>query len=148
MRRSETYISLLKDLDNTYDSTPGRHLVSALTHSVQTAQRALAANADREMVVCALLHDAFRLIAPETHGEAIAIALSDCISLERMLILVTHSEWQHDAIHGTNRHERYRSCNWYEDACRFGEWDASSFDVDEPAPNVENFRLMLEEVLD
>lgn len=151
-KRSNTFIALLEGLDSVYDSTPGRETVSTLTHSLQTAQRALMASyedeADRELVVCALLHDSFRLLAPESHGEAVAIALSDCISPNRVSILTTHSAWQYDAINGTNQHEKYKSCVWYEEACRFSEWDSASFDANKSVLSLDYFRRLIEEVVD
>lgn len=147
MKRSATFLQLLEGLADERDATPGRDDVSALTHSLQTADRAIMADADDELILCALVHDAFRVLSPTHHGEALALALSDRLSINRQAILESHSIWQGDLVHGREQHLRYQRQPWYAEACRFAEWDAASFDPGYETPDLKRFRSWLE-VLD
>jgi predicted HD phosphohydrolase len=126
--RGDLFLDLLSDLRSHRDSTPGREQVTGYVHSLQTATRARRDGADDELVAVALLHDVFHVLAPANHGLALATVLEDRLSDDRRVLLAQHSRWQHDVIHGTDTTSRFREAVWYADACRFGGWDAASFD--------------------
>jgi len=128
---------LLGDLDTHRDPNPARSAVTSLTHSRQTATRALRDGATSEWIAVALLHDVLHTIAPATHPEAIAILLADRLSADACAVLGSHGDFQHDAIHGTHVIDRYRGKGWYSAALRFAEWDRLSFDPLYPTCTVE-----------
>jgi predicted HD phosphohydrolase len=147
MKRSEQFCHLLEGLQDVYDSGD-RAAVDQYEHSLQVATRAVRAGADTEFVVVAMLHDVFRILAPATHGEAIAEALGDRLSTDRYHILAFHGVWQHDVVHGTNHTEDYKHESWYADACRLGQWDADSFDPTYPSLDISELMPFLEEFVD
>lgn len=124
--RSDLFLRLLADLRVVHDAGD-RGRVDQLEHSLQMATRADRAGADDELVVVALLHDVFRVLAPAAHGPALALALSDRLTRDRVEILAHHSAWQHDAVHGSEQVLEFHGESWWVDACRFGAWDAASF---------------------
>lgn len=145
--RADLFLNLLADLDDVYDSGD-RGSVSQLVHSRQVATRAEVDGADDELVMVALLHDAFRVIAPSSHGQAIAVALEDRITPERSAVLAHHSEWQHDELHHTMRSRVHRGQPWYADACKLAAYDSASFDPDYDAEPLQHFAARLRALLD
>jgi len=128
---------LLGDLDTHRDPNPARCVVTSLTHSQQTATRALRDGASSEWIAVALLHDVLHALAPATHPEAVAVLLADRLSADACAVLAVHGEFQHDAVHGTHRTDRHRDKGWYSAAVRFAEWDRLSFDPLYPTCTVE-----------
>jgi len=128
---------LLGDLDTHRDPNPARWGVTSLTHSRQTATRALRDGATSEWIAVALLHDVLHTLAPATHPEAVAVLLADRLSADACAVLACHGEFQHDQIHGTHRTDRHKQHGWYSAAVRFAEWDRLSFDPLYPACTVE-----------
>lgn len=140
MRRTNTYLILLMSLEHDRDRTSGRSEISAYEHSLQTAARARRDGADDEMIAVALLHDVLRNVAVTEHGPALALALSDRLTPARMEILRTHSDFQHDAIHGTDYAARLHGDeHWFTEAVRLALWDSMAFDPDYPTPPLEEF---------
>ena len=128
---------LLGDLDTVRDPNPARSAVTSLTHSRQTATRALRDGASSEWIAVALLHDVLHTLAPATHPEAVAVLLADRLSPDACAVLACHGEFQHDQIHGTHRTDRHLGKGWYSGATRFAHWDALSFDPLYPTCTVE-----------
>jgi len=128
---------LLGDLDTHRDPNPARNGVTCLTHSRQTATRALRDGASSEWIAAALLHDVLHTLAPATHPEAVAVLLADRLLPDAFSVLGSHGEFQHDQIHGTHATDRHRGKGWYPAAIRFAEWDRLSFDPLYPTLSVE-----------
>lgn len=145
--RSAYFLGLVNDLRHVHDAG-ARACVDQREHSVQCATRAVLDGADDEMVVVALLHDAFRVLAPATHGEALAEAIGDRLSPGRAEVLRHHSVWQHDAVHGTRRAEAFAGEAWYADACALGRWDADAFEVGYPSLALPWFTERVRALLD
>lgn len=146
--RSGLYLLLLDRLRGVYDDGQ-RNRVDQYAHSLQVATRAANAGADTHWIVAALLHDVFRILAPATHGEAVAEALADRLPNNSCLVLATHGIWQHDVVHGTALAPMmYGRAPWYGDACRFAEWDAASFDPGFVTHPLTQFVPLVREILD
>ena len=137
MNRAGMLRVLLGDLDTHRDPNPARCAVTSLTHSQQTATRALRDGATSEWIAVALVHDVMHTLAPATHPEAVAVLLADRLSADVCAVLAVHGEFQHDQIHGTHSADRYMPSGWYSAAVRFAHWDALSFDPLYPAEPVE-----------
>ncbi len=119
------------------DPNPERARVDALDHALQCATRAERADADDELVIAALLHDAARPLNDIYHGEVIAEMLRGRVRDEVYRALYHHGLFQSDLIHGTRQARLlYGRHGWFETAQRLAGWDAASFD-----PNYESFPL-------
>jgi len=68
--------------------------ISLFDHGLQTASRALRANASDEVVVGSLLHDIFETTVTKTHGEMAAAFLEPWISPKMHWILAHHEIFQ------------------------------------------------------
>lgn len=128
MNRAGLLRVLLGDLDTHRDPNPARCAVTSLTHSRQTATRALRDGATSEWIAVGLLHDVMHTLAPATHPEAVAAVLIDRLSTDACTVLACHGAFQHDAIYGTHHTDQHRGKGWYSAAVRFAEWDRLSFD--------------------
>ena len=137
MNRAGLLRVLLGDLDTHRDPNPTRSAVTSLTHSQQTATRALRDDANSEWIAVALLHDVLHTCAPTTHPEAVAVLLKDRLSVYAYTVLAAHGEFQYDTVHGTHFTDRHRGKGWYSAAVRFAEWDRLSFDPLYPTLSVE-----------
>ena len=130
-------------------------MVTKLTdiHSLQSATRAESDGADKETVVCALLHDLGDVIAPDNHSEVIASILRPYISEKNHWVLKHHGLFQgyyyfHHIGGDRNARERYKDHPFYQDCVDFCEkWDQTSFDPDYPTQPLEYFEPMVRKVL-
>lgn len=127
--------------------------VDRLTHSLQTATRALQAGADDEMVVVALFHDVGESLGPMNHGEVAAAILHPFISEANHWLLAHHGLFQ-TYFYGEhlgldpNARDVYRSSPHYEATARFcAEWDEVSFDPDYPTEPMSTFEPIVRRVL-
>ena len=77
--RPQTAQRVLSLLEGLREASSG-YRVDRLTHSLQTATRALRDEADEESVVCALLHDIGDLHAPDNHAAFAATILAPYVS--------------------------------------------------------------------
>ncbi len=127
--------------------------VDRYTHSLQTATRVESDGADKETVVCALLHDLGDVIAPDNHSEVIASILRPYISEKNHWVLKHHGLFQgyyyfHHIGGDRNARERYKDHPFYQDCVDFCEkWDQTSFDPDYPTQPLEYFEPMVRKVL-
>lgn len=150
MTRSMKYLELLKGLRGVYDDGPeGRDAVDQLEHSLQMGTRMMHATANKRMTALAVLHDAFRVIAPLNHGPALAAALSDVLTRQEKAILEQHSVFQDDIVNGNdNFKRRFRGFDWFGDGYIFGRLDALSFDPDYESKPLAYFAPMIVELID
>lgn len=64
--------------------------VDQFEHALQTATRVLRDGGDRDIIVCALLHDIGEHLAPVNHGELAAAIVRPYVSLENTWMLQHH----------------------------------------------------------
>ena len=127
---ADRVLGALSKLDHSIEGYP----VSRLTHSLQTATRALADTADEELVVAALLHDIGDELAPYNHAEVAAGILRPYVRPEVTWIVEQHGLFQtyYYAHHlGGDRHarDRLKGHRWYHACAAFcARWDQCSFD--------------------
>jgi len=116
------------------DGDAGGFAVDRLTHSLQTATRALRAGEDEEYVVCALLHDIGDTLGSFNHADIAAAILKPFVSEENLWMVEKHAIFQgYYYFHhvGLDRHmrEMYRGHRWFDRAAKFCElYDAPAFD--------------------
>jgi predicted HD phosphohydrolase len=138
---ADRVLAAVRKLDHSLEGYP----VSRLTHSLQTATRALADTADEELVVAALLHDIGDELAPYNHAEIAAGILRPYVRPEVTWIVEQHGLFQtyYYAHHlGGDRYarERLKGHPWYEACAAFCErWDQASFDPGYPTRPLEHF---------
>lgn len=123
--------------------------VDRYTHSLQTATRALRADADEETVVCALLHDIGDDLAPANHAEIAAAILEPYIDPLNAWMIRHHELFQgyhYRHFYGLDpqARERYRDHPAYARTVRFcDDWDQCSFDPHYDTLPLEHFRPMV-----
>ena len=127
--------------------------VDRLTHSLQTATRALRDGADDELVVCALFHDVGESLGPMNHGEVVAAILRPFISEKNHWMLEHHGLFQtyfygeHLGLDPEAR-DVYRDNPHYQYTVDFcGNWDEVSFDPDYPSEPMSTFEPIVHRVL-
>jgi predicted HD phosphohydrolase len=112
----------------------GGYAVDRLTHSLQTATRALRDGRDDEYVVCALLHDIGDTLASANHADLAATILEPFVSEKNLWIVKQHAIFQgyyffHHLGLDRNMRERFREHDWFRDCAEFCEkYDQNSFD--------------------
>lgn len=150
------YISSLPDrilttLRRLDDGLAG-YQVSRLTHSLQSATRALNDGADIEMVVAALVHDIGDELAPENHSQLAAAIIRPYVRAEVTWVINMHGIFQ-QYFYGEhldvdpNARDQYRDHPWFDACADFCErWDQASFDPDYPTLPLEAFEPMVREI--
>ncbi len=127
--------------------------VSRLTHSLQSATRAMNDGRDDDYVVAALLHDIGDELAPYSHSEMAAAILRPFVSDKLYWIIKTHGVFQmyyYAHLTGGDQHarERYRDNPWFDEAVEFCEhYDQNCFDPDFPTRPLDDFMPVLQRVL-
>jgi predicted HD phosphohydrolase len=112
----------------------GGYAVDRLTHSLQTATRALRDDRDDEYVVCALLHDIGDTLASANHSDLAATILEPFVSEKNHWIVKQHAIFQgyyffHHMGLDRDMRERFRDHEWFRDCAEFCEkYDQNSFD--------------------
>ncbi len=145
---ADRVLEALRKLDHSLEGYP----VSRLTHSLQTASRALADAADDELVLAALLHDIGDELAPYNHAEIAAGIIRPYVRAEVTWIVEQHGLFQtfYYAHHlGGDRHqrERLRSHPWYDACAAFCErWDQASFDPEYPTQPLSAFEPLVRRI--
>jgi predicted HD phosphohydrolase len=127
--------------------------VNQLVHSLQTATRAVRANASDELVLCALLHDLTKAYAWRDHGRTTAQLLKPYISEDSYWVILTHMDFH--GLHfyarmgkDPNQRLRYKDRPWYDTASRFAdEWDHRSFNPKYPNLPLAHFDPLLDRFL-
>ena len=134
-RRVLTHLELLA-------GDTGGYAVDRLTHSLQSATRALRDERDEEYVVCALIHDIGDTLACANHADLAAVILEPFVSEKNHWIVKHHGIFQgyyffqHFDL-DRNLRERYRESQYYEDCAGFCEqYDQNCFD-----PSYQNLPL-------
>lgn len=112
----------------------GGYAVDRLTHSLQTATRALRDGRDEEYVVCALLHDIGDTLAAANHSDLAAAILKPFVSERNHWIVEQHGVFQgyyffHHFGLDRNMRDRFRGHEYFRDCAEFCEkYDQNSFD--------------------
>jgi predicted HD phosphohydrolase len=139
----------LKLLEGDYGGFP----VDRMTHSLQTATRALRAGRDEEYVVCALLHDIGDTLGAYNHPDIAAAILTPFVSEENLWMVRNHGIFQgyyffHHLGMDRNLRDQFEGHAHYERTREFCElYDSPAFDANaETLPLVE-FEPMLRRVL-
>jgi len=127
--------------------------VDRLTHSLQTATRALRDGRDEEYVVCCLFHDVGESLGPFNHGEVAAAVLRPFVSAANYWMLAHHPTFQtyffgqHLGIDPDERDE-YVTSPFYDRTVEFcATYDEVSFDPDYPSEPIETFEPMVRRML-
>lgn len=143
--------SLIKLLRETERDTG--YPVSTLTHSLQTATRALRDGASDELVVAALLHDVGDVISPVNHAKVSAEILKPYVSEATYWIVAHHAVFQgfyfwHHIGKNQNAREQYRDSPYFDQCVEFCEkYDQVSFDPDYDTMPIESFIPIVRRVL-
>jgi predicted HD phosphohydrolase len=131
----------------------GGFAVDRLTHSLQTATRAMRDGRDEEYVVCALMHDIGDLMGPANHADVGAVIMKPYVSEANCWMMDKHGVFQgYYFFHliGLDREmrEQYRGHPHFEHCAQFCHlYDQSSFDPDYDTAPLEAFEPMLRRVI-
>jgi predicted HD phosphohydrolase len=142
-------VAALKDLGR----DPGGFAVDRLTHSLQTATRAMRDGRDEEYVVCALMHDIGDLMGPNNHAEVSAVIMKPFVSEANHWMIDKHGIFQgYYFFHliGLDRdmREQFRGHPHFEYTAQFCHlYDQSSFDPDYDTAPLEVFEPMLRRLI-
>jgi predicted HD phosphohydrolase len=134
-------LNLLRALDKLYMGYP----ISVLAHSLQTATRAMQANAPDDLVLGALCHDIGMAITPAGHSELSAAILRGYVSDQAYRVVRHHTEFEWlrgGAPSGqpTDQRDRYKTQPWFGDAARFiDDWESISYDPAFSSRTLEDF---------
>ncbi|WP_421681541.1 phosphohydrolase [Stutzerimonas urumqiensis] len=145
----ERVIAHLKLLDGDFGGFP----VDRLTHSLQTATRALRDGRDEEYVVCALLHDIGDTLGTYNHPDIAAAILKPFVSAENHWMVEKHGLFQgYYFFHhlGMDRHlrEQFNGHPLYQHTAEFcAKYDAAAFDPDYDTLPLDYFVPMVQRVL-
>ena len=126
--------------------------VNQLEHSLQTATRAVRAEASEELIVAALCHDIGKVVSLENHPAIAAEILKPYVSQETYEIVRTHQDFQgrhYYAFLGKDpeAREQYTNRPWFAMACQVtDEWDQTSFDPDYDTLPLAYFEPMIDRV--
>jgi predicted HD phosphohydrolase len=143
---------VLRELELQETETLPGYLVTRLTHSLQTATRAMRDGMDEDWIVSALLHDIGDGLAPENHSEIAAGILRPFVKAECIWTIEHHGEFQmyyygHHYGWDRNQRDQYRGHEFYDACDRFcAEWDQTSFDPDYDTEPLSTFVPMVERI--
>ncbi len=130
----------------------GGYAVDRLTHSLQSATRALRDERDEEYVVCALLHDMGDSIATANHADLAAVVLEPYVSEKNHWIVKHHAIFQgyyffHHLGLDRNMRDRYKDSEHWKDCVEFcGRFDQNCFDPAYDTLALDDFAPMVERV--
>jgi predicted HD phosphohydrolase len=112
----------------------GGYAVDRLTHSLQSATRALRDGRDDEYVACALIHDIGDGLAPANHSELAGAIVKPFVSEKNHWIVKHHGIFQgyyffHHFGLDRNMRDRYRDHAFFDDCAEFcANYDQNCFD--------------------
>ena len=147
-------VGALKNLDNTLSG----YKISRLQHSLQSATRAEADGADKELIIGALIHDLGDDLAPANHSQLAATIIRPYVREEVTWIVSMHGLFQmfyfgsedyqgKDIGIDKSLRERYRDHKWFASCDKFcGEWDQKSFDPSYPTKSLDYFKPLIDEI--
>ncbi len=141
-------LAALEALEHSIDG----YRVSRLTHSLQTATRAEADGADREMIAAALIHDLGDDLAPENHSQLAAAIIRPYVRPEVTWVVEMHGLFQMAYYapqlgRDGDGYLRYADHAWYESCVRFcRDWDQEAFDPDYPTQPLSHFEPLIREI--
>lgn len=127
---ADRLLAHLKVLEGDYGGFP----VDRLTHSLQTATRALRDGQDEEYVVCALFHDVGDTLGPYNHFDIAAAILKPFVSEANLWMVQHHGIFQgyyffHHIGLDRNLREPYRGQPHFERTAEFcALYDNPAFD--------------------
>ena len=130
----------------------GGYAVDRLTHSLQSATRALRDERDEEYVVCALIHDIGDTLASFNHADLAATILEPFVSEKNHWIVKHHGIFQgyyffHHLGLDRNMRDRYRDHAHWRDCAEFcALYDQNSFDPSYETMALEEFEPMVKRV--
>jgi predicted HD phosphohydrolase len=143
---------MLADLRAMNDNPCGFPL-DRLSHSLQTATRALRDGRDDEYVLCALLHDIAEPIGSRNHPEVAAAMLRPFVTEANCWMVEQHGLFQgyyyFDKVGGDRTaRERFRGHPHFERTAEFcALYDQLSFDPAYPSEPLEVFAPLVERIL-
>lgn len=128
----------------------GGFALDQLEHCLQTATRAEAGGADREMIVMSLCHDVGKAISWENHGEITAEILRPFLSERSIWIVQFHQDFQgrHFLHHIGGNRDKYlihKDSPFFNQALQFSEWDLAAFDPNFKSKPLTHFEPLLKE---
>jgi predicted HD phosphohydrolase len=127
--------------------------VDRLTHSLQTATRALRAGRDEEYVVCALLHDIGDTLGAFNHPDIAAAILKPFISEANFWMVQNHGIFQgyyffHHLGMDRNMRDQFAASPHYDATAEFCElFDGPAFDAKAETLPLSTFEPMLRRVM-
>ena len=145
----ERVLAHLRLLDGDYGGFP----VDRLTHSLQTATRALRDGRDEEYVVCALLHDIGDTLGTFNHPDIAAAILKPFVDPANFGMIEKHGIFQgyyffHHLGMDRNLRDQFAGQAVYDQTLEFCErYDAPSFDPDYDTLPLATFEPMLRRVM-
>ncbi|HXU99563.1 MAG TPA: phosphohydrolase [Caulobacteraceae bacterium] len=131
----------------------GGFAVDRLTHSLQTATRAMRDGRDEEYVVCALMHDIGDLMGPTNHAEIGAVVMKPYVSEANHWMMDKHGIFQGYYFFGLigldrDMREQFRGHPHFEHCAQFCHlYDQSSFDPDYDTAPLELFEPLLRRLI-
>lgn len=141
-------LAALEALDHSIEG----YKVTRLTHSLQSATRAEADGADKEMIVAALTHDLGDDLAPENHSQLAAAIIRPYVRPEVTWVVEMHGLVQMAyyapqlGLDGDG-HLKYADHEWYGSCLRFcRDWDQESFDPDYPTKPLSHFEPLIRKI--
>lgn len=142
---------LLKSVENLGGTLQG-YQISRLEHSLQSATRAEADGADKEMIVAALLHDIGDELSPQNHSQMAASVLRPYVRAEVAWVIEMHGlfQMQYYAHHynlDDKGHLVHKDHPWFDSAQRFVEvYDQAAFDPNYVSKPLSYFAPMVREI--
>jgi predicted HD phosphohydrolase len=127
--------------------------VDRLTHSLQTATRALRAGRDEEYVVCALLHDIGDTLGSFNHPDVAAAILKPFISDANFWMVQNHGIFQgyyffHHLGMDRNMRDQLAASPYYDQTAEFCElFDGPAFDAKAETLPLSAFEPMLRRLM-
>jgi predicted HD phosphohydrolase len=126
--------------------------VDRLTHSLQTATRALRDGRDEEYVVCALLHDVGDTLGSFNHADVAAAIVKPFVAEENHWMVEQHAIFQgyyffHHIGADRDMRERFRGHRWFAHTEEFcARYDGPAFDPKAETLPLEAFEPMVRRV--